>query len=82
MFKKLLSIKLCLLILLSCICVYAASDSIYISPKGSVRVEAENYSENFDPETTNVAFYGNNPRYASFNVNEWLEYGIEVSKEG
>lgn len=58
---------------------FAATD---VAAKGRVRIDAENFDECYDPTTTVVTMAGLDPRYVSFNRDEWMDYTLNVAVEG
>ena len=82
MTKKVLSLILAMMLMLSCcVTLTAAADVIELSTTRETKIEAEDWSNNYDPETGDIPLAGGGT-YLSFNPNEWVQYNIKVPVAG
>lgn len=81
--KKFISIVLALvMILLSTGNVFSA-ESYEIAQRGKTVIEAESYTDNYDPTTGDVSVQASGGvKFISFNPSEWVEYQISIPKDG
>lgn len=82
MIKKMLCTVLAVSMILALFVVPVSADGVSVSDKKTTKIEAEAYSANYDPTTGDVTIAGSNPKYISYNSKEWVEYKLNVAKDG
>lgn len=81
--KKIVSMVLALVMLLLSSGAVFSAESFEIAPRGKTIIEAEDYTDNYDPKTGDVSVQGSGTnKYISFNPGEWVEYSLSIPKDG